>query len=78
MSASSSKSISPPGPAPGERDLPLRVSLGRLKLVLLLELPERWDMEVPGRPVLENEVRRDDGAEASAPVDDSVIVGDTG
>ena len=35
-------------------------------------------MDVPGRPLLENEVRRDDGADASAPVDDNVIVGDAG
>jgi hypothetical protein len=54
--------------------------LGRLKLVLLLEvtLPERADMEVPGRPLLEIEVRRDEGPEASAPVDETDIVGEVG
>ena len=35
-------------------------------------------MDVPGRPLLENEVRRDEGPEVSAPVDDRVIVGDAG
>jgi hypothetical protein len=54
----------------------LRASLGRLKLVLLLEvrlpLPERPDMDVPGRPpVLEIEVRREDGPDVSAFVGDA-------
>jgi hypothetical protein len=46
--------------------------------VLLLEapLPERTDIAVPGRPLLEIEVRRDDGPDASAPVVEIDIVGD--
>ena len=68
-SISSSNSTSPPGDLLSAL-IALRASFGRLKLVLLLEaaLPERADMAVPGRPMLEIEVRRDDGPDASAPV----------
>jgi hypothetical protein len=75
-----SSSISPSNSTSSPGDLlsaliALRASFGRLKLVLLLEapLPERADMAVPGRPMLEIEVRRDDVPDASAPV---VEVGD--
>lgn len=57
----------------------LRASLGRLKLVLLLEVPERTDIDVPGRPpVLEIDVRRDEGPDVFAPVDEAEIAGDKG
>jgi len=48
--------------------------------VLLLDapLPERPDMDVPGRPLLEMEVRRDDGPDVSAPVGETDMVGDSG
>lgn len=35
-------------------------------------------MEVPGRPLLEIEVRRDDGPDVSAPVGETDMVGDSG
>lgn len=78
-SISSSNSTS----SPGDRSsalIALRASFGRLKLVLLLEvpLPERADMEVPGRPMLEIEVRREDGPDVSAPVVEIDTVGDVG
>ena len=47
-------------------------------LRLEVPLPERPDMEVPGRPLLEIEVRRDDGPDVSAPVGETDIVGDSG
>lgn len=57
----------------------LRASLGRLKLVLRLEVPERTDMDVPGRPpLLDTDVRRDEGPDVLAPVDDAEIAGDKG
>ena len=83
MMNSHSSSISPSNSTSSPGDLlsaliALRASFGRLKLVLLLEapLPERADMAVPGRPMLEIDVRRDDGPDASAPVVEIDIVGD--
>lgn len=78
-SISSSTSTSSPGDLESAR-IELRASLGRLKLVLLLEvtLAERPDMEVPGRPLLEIDVRRDEGPEVSAPVGETDIVGEFG
>lgn len=48
--------------------------------MLLLEapLPERADIEVPGLPVLDVEVRREEGPEVSAPVGETDSVGDPG
>lgn len=74
-SISSSHSTSPPGDLSSAL-ITLRASFGKLKLVLLLELPERADMAVSGRPELEMEVRREDGPDASAPVVEIDIVGD--
>lgn len=37
--------------------------MGKLKLVLLLELPLLWRPETDARPVLEKDVRREEGAE---------------
>jgi len=48
--------------------------------VLLLEapLPERADIDVPGLPVLDIEVRREEGPDVSAPVVEMDSVGDPG
>jgi hypothetical protein len=57
---------------------------GKLKLVLRLEvlelpLPDRPDIEtVVLPPVLEREVLRDDGPEASASIGDDIKIGDVG
>lgn len=77
-SISSSNSTSPPGDLESAL-MKLRASLGRLKLVLRLEVPERTDMDVPGRPpLLDTDVRRDEGPDVLAPVDDAEIAGDKG
>jgi len=70
-SISSSNSTSSPGDLESAL-IALRASLGKLKLVLLLEVPD------PGLPMLETEVRRDDGPDTSAPVVEIDTVGDTG
>ncbi len=77
-SISSSNSTSPPGDLESAL-ITLRASLGRLKLVLRLEVPERTDIDVPGRPpLLDTDVRRDEGPDVFAPVDDADIAGDKG
>lgn len=84
-SISSSSSTSSPVSLPSALISRL-ASFGRLKLVLRLELPlperpdalpERPDTE-PDRPALENEVRRDEGPDPSAPVGEGVIMGEVG
>ena len=74
-SSISSNSISSPGCRPSSL-ITSRASSGRLKLVLLLDrpLPGRFD-GVEVRPVLEKDVRRDDGAEPP-PVAPVLLVGD--
>lgn len=44
-------------------------------LLLDVALPDRPDADA-GRPALEMEVRRDEGPEVSAPVDETDIIGD--
>jgi hypothetical protein len=55
-------------------------SVGKLKLVLLLELalPDRPNPEPPDFPVLESEVLRDDGPEAFPSIGDEINVGEVG
>jgi hypothetical protein len=84
-SISSSSSTSSPVSRSSARISRL-ASFGRLKLVLRLELPlperpdalpERPETD-PDLPLLENEVRREEGPEPSAPVGEGDIMGDVG
>lgn len=78
-SISSSTSTSSPGVLPSAL-IAFRASLGRLKLVLRLDVPllDRPDGDVPGRPALEMDVRLDEGPDVSAPVVEIDAVGDVG
>lgn len=69
ISSPSSTSSPAPSPEPGLISL-IEESLGRLKLVLRLELVLA-DRPDPGGPLLEIEVLRDDGPDVSAPVDET-------
>ncbi len=69
-SISSPSSTSSPAPSPDPNPVSLVNSLGKLKLVLRLELALP-DLPDAGLPPLEIEVRREDGPEVSAPVDET-------
>lgn len=76
-SISSSNSTSSPVSRPSAL-ISRRASLGRLKLVLLLDVPLPGLPADADLPALEMEVRREDGPEVSAPVGESERTGDPG
>lgn len=55
-----------------------RASFGSEKLVLRLELPLPARIGVVERPLLENDVRREDGGDDPPPVAPVLLVGDMG
>ena len=65
----STSTTSPPGDLASALIALHVTSFGRL-ILLDTPFPERADMAVPGRLMLESEVRRDDGPDVFAPVDE--------